>query len=266
MQFFNGSQPLEAVPTFVSKTQIRVVVPNNASAGQSPLRLRQNGVVFNTSGTAFTVVQTTTTTPPTTTPPTTTPPPTTTATTLRLVNNTQYNTVSLSLNGAEQFSPDSGVLSGSTVNLATTPGSKTLVAGLGFVLPDGSRDIWFTFTRSFNVTAGQTATQTFSRITVGQLLTMGSASTTWNGTFFDDNGAPHLARFVFSSNGSWQFFIDGAARGSGTLTEVSWPNSSPTVTFRINSTLPTITISHPFGRFLFRNGPPSFPIIQYVKQ
>jgi hypothetical protein len=182
------------------------------------------------------------------------------------VNNTQYNIVSLTLNGSEQFTPGSGVLSGSTVNLAATAGSKTLVAGLGFVLPDGSRDIWFTFTRSINVTSGQTTTQTFSRITVGQLLTMGAASTTWNGTFFDDNGAPRAARFVFSSNGSWQFFVDGVANGSGTLTEVSWPNSSPTVTFRINSTLPAITISHPFGSFLFRNGPPSFPIIQYVKQ
>ena len=269
VQFSNGSQPLEAVPTFVSNTQIRVVVPATASAGQSPLRLRQNGVVFNTSGTNFTVTQTTTTNPPTTTPPATpptTPPPATTATTLRLVNNTQYNIVSLTVNGAQQFTPGSGVLSGSTVNLATTAGSKTLVAGLGFVLPDGSRDIWFTFTRSFNVTAGQTNTQTFSRITVGQLLTTGSASTAWNGTYFDNNGAPHQARLVFNSNGSWQFFDDGVARGSGTLTEVSWPNSSSTVTFRINSTLPAITISHPFGSFLFRNGPPSFPIIQYVKQ
>jgi uncharacterized protein (TIGR03437 family) len=263
VQFFNGSQPLEAVPTFVSNTQIRVVVPNNASAGQSPLRLRQNGVVFNTSGTAFTVTRTSTPNP--TTPTTPTPPPAT-GTILRLVNNTQYNIVSLTLNGSEQFTPGSGVLSGSTVNLATTAGSKSLVAGLGFVNADGSRDIWFTFTRSINVTSGQTNTQTFSRITVGQLLTMGAASTTWNGTFFDDNGAPHLARFVFSSNGSWQFFIDGVLSGSGTLTEVSWPNSSPTVTFRINSTLPAITISHPFGSFLFRNGPPSFPIIQSVKQ
>lgn len=263
VQFFNGSQPLEAVPTFVSKTEIRVVVPNNASAGQSPLRLRQNGVVFNTSGSAFTVTRTSTTTPTT---PTTPPTPPAGSTTLRLVNNTQYNIVSLTLNGAEQFTPGSGVLSGSTVNLATTAGSKTLVAGLGFVFADGSRDIWFTFTRSINVTSGQTNTQTFSRITVGQLLTMGAASTTWNGTFFDDNGAPHQARFIFGSNGSWQFFVDGVANGSGTLTEVSWPNSSPTVTFRINSTLPAITISHPFGSFLFRNGPPSFPIIQYVKQ
>lgn len=264
VQFFNGSQPLEAVPTFVSNTQIRVVVPNNASTGQSPLRLRQNGVVFNTSGTAFTVVRTSTPTTPTT--PTAPTPPPATGTTLRLVNNTQYNIVSLTLNGSEQFTPGSGVLSGSTVNLGTTAGNKTLVAGLGFVLADGSRDIWFTFTRSINVTSGQINTQTFSRITVGQLLTMGAASTTWNGTFFDDNGAPRQARFVFRSNGSWQFFVDGVANGTGTLTEVSWPNSSPTVTFRINSAFPAITISHPFGSFLFRNGPPSFPIIQYVKQ
>lgn len=279
VQFFNGSQPLEAVPTFVSNTEIRVVVPAAASTGQSPLRIRQNGVVFNTSGSVFTVTRTVIAPPPTTNPPTTnppitnpptnpptTPPPATNATTLRLVNNTQYNIVSLTLNGSEQFSPGSGVLSGSTVNLATTAGSKTLVAGLGFVLADGSRDIWFTFTRSINVTSGQTNTQTFARITVGQLLTMGAASTTWNGTYFDNNGAPRQARFVFSSNGTWQFFDNGVPNGSGTLTEVSWPNSSPNVTFRLNSSLPAITISHPFGSFFLRNGPPSFPIIQYVKQ
>lgn len=245
VEFYNLGTVIQATPTFVSNTRIRVTVPVGTGTGQSPLRLRQNGVSFNTSSTNFT---------------------TTAPSTLRLANNTQYNIVSLTLGGQQMFAPGSGVLSNSTVDLPVTAGTYSMVAGVGFVNANGSRDIWFTFTRSVTITSGQTNTQTFSRITVGQLLTMGTNSSTWIGNFFDNNGAMHQARFVFSSTGSWQFFVDGVANGTGFVSEVSWPNSSPTVTFRINSALPNITISHPFGRFFFRNGPPSWPIIEYVKQ
>lgn len=245
VEFHNLGTVIEAIPTFVSNTRIRVTVPAGTSAGQSPLRLRQNGVSFNSSNTNFT---------------------TTAPSTLRLVNNTQYNIVSLTLGGQQQFAPGSGVLSNSSVDLPMTAGTFSLVAGVGFVNANGSRDIWFTFTRTITITSGQTNTQTFSRITVGQLLTLGANSSTWIGNFFDNNGAFHQAKFIFSSAGGWQFFVDGVANGTGAVTEVSWPNSSASVTFRINTSLPNITISHPFGSFLFRNGPPSWPIIEYVKQ
>lgn len=245
VEFYSLGIVIPAIPTFVSNTRIRVTVPAGTGTGQSPLRLRQNGVTFNSSSSTFT---------------------TTAPSTLRLANNTQYNIVSLTLGGQQLFAPGNGVLSNSTVDLPVSPGTYSMVAGVGFVNANGSRDIWFTFTRTITITNGQTNTQTFSRISVGQLLTMGAASSTWNGIFFDNNGAPHQARFVFSSTGGWQFFIDGVASGSGALSEVSWPNSSANVTFRINSGLPDITISHPFGRFFFRNGPPSWPVIEYVKQ
>ncbi|MES2921307.1 MAG: IPT/TIG domain-containing protein [Verrucomicrobiota bacterium] len=245
VEFFSASgQRIEATPTFVSNTRIRVTVPSTAGAGQSPLRLRQNGVTFNTSNSSFTV---------------------TAPSTLRLVNNVQYNIVSLTLNGQQMFSPGNGVPIGSTVNVPLSPGTYSLVAGVGFVNA-GVRDIWFTFSRTVTITSGQTNIQAFSRITVGQLLTLGTNSSTWIGNFFDNNGALHQARFVFSSTGGWQFFVDGLAQGTGAVTEVSWLNSSANVTFRINSSFPDITIPHPFGRFLFRNGPPSWPVIEYVKQ
>lgn len=245
IEFYSLGTVIPVVPTFVSNTRIRVTVPAGAGIGQSPLRVQQNGVSFNTSNSTFT---------------------TTAASTLRLANNTQYNIVSLTLNGQQKFAPGNGVPSNNTVNLQVSPGTYSMVAGVGFVGANGARDIWFTFTRSVTITSGQTNTQTFSRITVGQLLTMGTVSSTWIGTFFDNNGALHQARFVFSSNGSWQFFVDGVANGTGAVSEVSWPNSSANVTFRVNSALPNITISHPFGSFFFRNGPPSWPVIQYVKQ
>lgn len=247
VQFFTANGPIEVVPTFVSNTRIKVVVPALATFGQSLLRLSQNKVTFNSSNTVFTVAQ---------------------PTLLRIVNNSQYNIVSLTVNGAEEFAFATGVLAGNTVNLNSSPGGKSLVAGLGFFNPDGTRDILFNISQSLNITAGTTGTMTVSRLTVGQLLTMGSrsGSTDWVGSFFDNNGGFHEARFRFRSNGTWQLFEDGVQKGSGSLREISWPNSASTVTFSVNSALPNIEISRPFGSFFFRNGPASFPIIQYVRQ
>lgn len=245
VEFYNLGVVIPVVPTFVSNTRLRVTVPAGVGNGQSPLRLQQNGVTFNASNATFTM---------------------TAPSTLRLTNNTQYNVVSLTLNGQQKFAPGYGVASNRTENLQVSPGTYSMVAGLGFVNSNGARDIWFTFTRTVTITSGQTNSQIFSRITVGQLLTMGTNTSTWIGTFFDNNGRMNQAKFVFSSNGGWQFFVNGVANGSGSLSEVSWANSSPNVTFRINNTLPNITISYPFGSFFFRNGPPSWPLIQYVKQ
>ena len=103
-------------------------------------------------------------------------------------------------------------------------------------------------------------------MTIAQLLTLGATFTDWQGEFFDNNGAFHLARLRFFSNGTWQLFRDNVLQSSGSTTLVSWPNHSSTVQFRISAAQPIITIGFPFGSFFFRNGPPSFPIIQYTRQ
>ncbi len=122
------------------------------------------------------------------------------------------------------------------------------------------------FALIFAIAAGAITTQTFAALTIGQLLTMGAAARDWSGLFFDNNGVPHSARFRITSAGGWTFFVDNVTTGSGALTLLSWPPRSPTVSFRINNTVPPTTISFPFGSFLLQNGPPSFPIIQYVRQ
>lgn len=242
IRFATSAGTTDVLPTFVSLSQINVVVPANAITGA--LRLVQGATVLSSSATNFAV----------------------TATLLRITNNTQYDMISLTLNGVQQFAPQSGVLQGSTVNLPANAGTFTLVAGIGFYRQDGTRDIWFTFNRTVTITANATTTQTFAPITIGQLLTMGAATRDWSGLFFDNNAVPHQARFRFTSAGGWQFFKDGVLQGSGNLTLISWPARSASVTFRIATNLPDVTLAFPFGSFLLRNGPPSWPVIQYQRQ
>ncbi|MBK8099333.1 MAG: IPT/TIG domain-containing protein [Planctomycetes bacterium] len=239
---FGGN--LDVVPTFVSAFAVTAVVPQGTTSAQ--LRLVQNGTVMSTSSGSFTVA-----------------PPTT----LRLVNNAQYDMVSLTLNGTQRFAQGAGVLVGSTVDLTgITAGTYTLVAGIGFYSANGTRDIWFRFTRTVTIAANAITTQTFAPLTIGQLLTMGAATRDWTGVFFDNNGIPHSARFRITSTGGWTFFVDNATAGTGALTLLSWPARSPTVSFRINNSVPATTISFPFATFLLQNGPPSWPLIQYVRQ
>jgi hypothetical protein len=239
----------DVVPTFVSATQIRATVPNGAVT--APIRLKQGFSVFSTSTANFTV------TAPATGPQTGT---------LRVTNNTQYNLVSLIVNGSQVLAPGVQAAPGQSVQMTVTPGSFTMNCGVGFLTSNGGRDVWFNFTRTASVTAGFTSTVTLSRISIAQLLTLGSTVTNWQGMYFDNNGAPHGVTLQFSNTGRWRFFEGSTLRGEGVVSLVSWPNLSSSVTFSISSSLPNITISHPFGRFLFRNGPPSWPIIEYEKQ
>lgn len=244
VRFAKSNGFVDVVPTFVSSFQIKAVVP--AGAITAKLRVVQGGILISKSAATFTV----------------------TVTILRIVNNTQYDMISLTLNNGQKFAAGSGVPAQSTFDLTgVIAGPTTVVAGVGFYRADLSRDVWFEFPpRTVNIVADATTITIFGEITVGGLLTQGVASRNWIGTFFDNNGALHQAKFRFGSNGSWTFFVDGVQQGTGFVTKISWPLRSSKVTFQIAAGLPNVTISHPFGSFLFQNGPPNWPIIQYVKQ
>jgi len=233
--------------TVISATQIKATVP--AGAVTAPISLRQGLTNITTSATNFTV---------------TAPQPVNG--TLRVTNNTQYDVVSLKINGQEKIPSGTSLGVGLTGTISLTPGTYNLVAGIGFIGSNGTRDVWFNIPRTATITSAQTTTTTFVPMTIAQLLTLGAASTDWQGDFFDNNGGFHLARLRFFSNGTWQLFKDNALLSTGSITLVSWPAHSSTVQFRTSATQPIIAISFPFGSFLFQNGPPSFPIIQYTRQ
>lgn len=234
---------IDVVPTFVSATEIRAVVPAGAVSGR--VSIVQGASVLTTSASNFTI----------------------SPTLLRIVNQTPYDMITLTLNGVQQFAPGNGVLVGNTVSLPAQPGTFDMTAGVGFRHPDGTLDVWFSFRRTVTISAGSTSTQTFT-ITIGDLLTQGLPTRDWvSGLFPDGNGGFHVASFRFTSSGSWTFFVDGVQQpGGGVATLVLWPARSAEVQFSIHPQLPAATMVFPFGSFLLANGPPNARVLQYVMQ
>jgi len=198
---------------------------------------------------------------------------------LRIVNNSSYDLIDVRLNNVQQAFYPNAILAGSSFDFVFGgSGTVSYALGNGFYNPDQSRGIWFTLTGSATVTAGQTTTVTFSNPTIGQLLTGFLTTSNWDGQYFDANANPHFARYTFrSATNGWQLFDSNGSClggstctftqiGSGTLTLVNWPRYSPIVTFKFTATGAPVDIAFPFGSFQQRNGPPSWPIIEYVMQ
>lgn len=171
------------------------------------------------------------------------------------------------MNGAEQLAVGTVVLVGGTIEAPIQPGNYSLRVVMHVQNLDGSFIQAFDpIQRTFSIAAGTTSIQTFAPLTITYALTRGQLSRDWEGFYSDANNAPHLAEFRFTSGGAWGFFDDGLQRASGVVTLVSWPVRAAPI-FRLHPDLPNITLAFPtFASFLLRNGPPSFPIIQYLMQ
>jgi hypothetical protein len=185
---------------------------------------------------------------------------------LRIMNNTHYLMIDIQLNGVQQI----GLRSGLDVRRSTdfefnSSGTVNYRLGVGF-WDNNIRDVWFILTGSIQVTTGSTTTVTFNNPTIAQLLTNFQSSRNWDGIYYDSNAGPHLARYTFYSNGSWRLYDDGVQIDNGNVTLVSWPDYAAIVTFKVCGTCANIQLAYPFGRFLYRNGPPSWPIIEYIGQ
>jgi hypothetical protein len=198
---------------------------------------------------------------------------------LRILNTSSYDIIDTRLNGVQQLDYPYGILAGHSVDfMFPASGTVSFVLGNGFYNSDHSRDVWFTLTGSVGITLGQTTVVTFSNPTIGGLLTNSATTANWDGQYFDAGANSYFARFKFtkSSNG-WQLFNSTAPcfggstcsftqQGSGTLRLVSWPKYSSIVTFDFGPGTSQANIMYPFGSFQYRNGPASWPIIEYWRQ
>lgn len=187
--------------------------------------------------------------------------------TLRIENRTHYDMIDIVLGNEQQVAYPNGILVGNSFDFPNrSPGTESFYLGVGFYNSDGSKDVWFTLSGTFNITPGNITVLTFNNPTIGDLLTLFSPQKDWRGIYFDDNLKDHVAMFRFSRDGRWDFFDDGTNRGNGQLILVNWPNYSPIVTFKICTTCEDIHIANPWATFQYRNGPSSFPIIEYIRQ
>lgn len=234
---------VDAPFSYMSSTRLRVTVPSGAVSGKVSLL---EGTVRRDSPTSFTVLL---------------------PSRIKIVNNTQYHLIDVRVNNLQKVTSFGGATPGGSFEFTQVPGNGlSLYLGVGAWNPDGSRNEFFRFGATANVTAGNTTTITLNRITIAQLMTGFQPNEDWVGNYFDANGSMHQARFRFFANGSWTLFDDGHQIQTGTATLAEWSNMALTVKFRTKPTDQPISIFHPFGRFTYRNGPASWPLIEYVRQ
>lgn len=185
---------------------------------------------------------------------------------LRIVNSTHYDMNDIRLNSVQHANYPNVLLIGGTYDVVFTPGTVSYALGVGF-WNGTTRDVWFTYTGTATITAGQTTTVTFPNPTIAQLLTNFGSFRDWTGTYWVGT-SPGSKRFRFTSTGSFTLYNGTALESSGSVQLVTWPDYASIVTFRVCS--PTcganINIAFPFGSFQYRNGPTSWPIIEYYGQ
>jgi len=184
----------------------------------------------------------------------------------RFTNNTSYPIVSLVIDGYEQFpSSPQGIISGGYVEYAMTVGNHTFSAYNGF-WNNSSRFTMYYFYGSFNQASGVTQYVTFNDPTINQLLTNFSSSATWTGEYWTYNPVTyHYASFTFYSNGTYNFYVDGSFKTSGSYTLVQRLPATYRVIFTVGGGI-NGDLYETEGFFYMQNGPTDWPTIQYVRQ
>ncbi|HCN29988.1 MAG TPA: hypothetical protein DIT64_14860 [Verrucomicrobiales bacterium] len=224
-------QFVSAAFTFVDSGSLRVTIPATARSGK--IRLVQADYVTSTVLT-FTVNS----------------PLPAQESRLNIQNNTQYNVISLRVNGVEQFSPGNGIPPGLLQSGIHTPGSKTVVAEVGI----NPGEPLFHFNFNAVLSAGRTTTLTLSRISLPQLMTDGSASRDWNSdVLFGNDGNLFVRTVRFFSGGTYQILETVRGRRpvvveNGRYAETTWRDNSIQVSFSLGNR--PVDLFHPFSQFI----------------
>ncbi|HCN76468.1 MAG TPA: hypothetical protein DIT13_04630 [Verrucomicrobiales bacterium] len=227
-------QFVNAAFTFVSTNSLRVTVPASAVSGR--IRLVQQEYVTSTLF-SFTVNN----------------PLPAQQSRLNMQNNSQYNAISLRVNGVEQFAQGNGIPPGRLQEGIHTPGRKTVVVEIGI----NPGEPLFNFTFNAFLTAGRTTTLTIPRVTLAQLMTNFLASRDYKSDVLADNNGNLYQRTVrFNANGSYQIIDSTGSKPvtveTGRYTETAWADNSIQVSFRLGTR--AVDIFHPFAQFISNVG------------
>lgn len=231
-----GARVAAVSPQLVSATELAVTVPAGAATGR--VRFSDALGSFAESPADFVVPL---------------PPPPPAPTRVRVVNNNQYDVVSLVVNGAQVRSCANPLAPGASVDVNVMPGGFAVGAVLGFCdgagapvsIPPSHLE------RNGSVASGSTFTVTADRFTLGQLLTnWGFNSGEWaSGLYTDAQGAWHQNTFAFDAQARWNAYDRGTFWGSGQASVVSWPDRAQCVQFRVAPGFAATQTCLPFSGF-----------------
>jgi len=230
-----GARVAAVSPQLVSSTELAVTVPAGAATGR--VRFSDALGSFAESPADFVVPL---------------PPPPPAPTRVRVVNNNQYDVVSLVVNGAQVRSCANPLAPGASVEVNAMPGGFAVGAVLGFCnagapvsIPPSHLEL------ASSVASGATFTVTAERFTLGELLTnWGFNSGEWaSGLYTDAGGGWHQSSFVFDAQARWNNFDRGTFWASGQASVVSWPDRASCVQFRLGPGLAATQTCLPFSGF-----------------
>lgn len=242
VRFAAGAGSIDALPTFVSTTQLDVVVPAGATPGRLQLMIGQTQL--STATTDFVPG----------------------VNLLRIVNTAQYPLINLDIDGVGQLYSRPDVLVGESAVFPVAAGTRTIDAYFGFSNSPVLGQYWARRTLTVTVVANAVTTVTLADITAGELLTAGATLRDWTGIFVGPDLRLHSSVIRIHKNGTWAHYVDGVGMMSGSLSTVTWPDLASTVTFRLGTNLPNITIGTPFTSFTTALPVAGVPATTYQRQ
>lgn len=234
----NNTRVTASAVTRLSATQLEVTVPPQAATGTVQL---VDGIgVLSTTAASFTVVQP--------------PPPPPGPSFLRVMNNNQYDMVSVAINGVPVSNCANPIAPGTSRDFPVMPGLVTAAVvsgwctnGSGQALPPSA------LVGQVTVNAGGTGTLSLAAFTLGELMTnWGANSGQWaSGLFVGTDGNFHENSFFFDGLARWSGVQDGQTWARGTASVVSWPLRATCVSFRLAGNAPVTQMCAPFSGFVF---------------
>ena len=241
VSFQAGAGRISVAPLSTTDTQIRVLVPANATTGLIRL-LGSTGAQWAESALPLNV---------------TIPAPTTG--TVRFTNDSQFEVSILDINGQPMIPWGQVLPPGGSFDVTGPGGLVPYHAEVGFGLTS-----YYIFDGSVNIINGQTVPVALPRVRASLALTQGAASATFDGPYTGTNFDQHVATMVVRANGTYDLYSDNVLVGSAQYVDGAFlPNQSE---IRFVAGGVAASIDQPYQSFLLRNGPPSWPSIQYSRR
>ncbi|MBI3161895.1 MAG: hypothetical protein HYZ23_05270, partial [Chloroflexi bacterium] len=186
--------------------------------------------------------------------------------TTRFINNTSHPIVSLVIDSQDVIQTQAQIiLQGSWLDVSgVTANNHTLEAANGFM--DASGSLQLLLRLPAETFAGAPGSFTINDPGIEQLLTGA-----FIGEYWDANTIIHSAGFCFHANGSFDFFDDGKFQSSGSYSLISRNPGAYSVKFNVKDSqgeqfAGDYSYAGPqMGLMLIHNGPPSWPMIEYIR-
>lgn len=178
----------------------------------------------------------------------------------RLNNYSSYSIISMNVDGTQYIPSMSSLLPGHSMDITMSQGTHSFYIANGF-WDAGNRFEMYTLTGTYTQPGNATTSIDFYDPTINQLLTNFNTTGYWAGTYWDSNAILHIAAFRFYSNGTWKLYVDGGEISNGSYSLVNRNPSLFSVTFSVGNF--EGTFYELYGYFVMRNGPDSWPLIEY---